>query len=92
LLTIKEINLGSEKEHRVVDMASVVSGLAGDEAVAGHIERGDRDVLDGLLSSIGKRLLGYELQTGFGGWAEEYAWMVCGEMGRCKWEYGIFSA
>lgn len=56
LLTIKEeaINLGSGKQHRVVDMAGVVSGLAGDEAVAGYIERGDRDIKTGLLSSIEK--------------------------------------
>jgi len=35
-------------------MAGVVSGLAGDEAVAGHIERGDRDIKTGLLYSIEK--------------------------------------
>jgi hypothetical protein len=46
-------------------MAGVVNGLAGDEAGAGYIERRDRDGETGLLSSSGKRLLGYEPQTEF---------------------------
>jgi len=57
------VNLGSGADHRVVDTAGVVNGLAGDGAGAGYVERGAGT---GLLSSSGKRLLGYEPQIEFG--------------------------
>jgi len=61
------INLGSGEDHRVVDMASIVNELVGNEAGVVYIERRDWDVKTRLLSSIGKArgLLGYEPQTGF---------------------------
>jgi len=48
------VNLGSGEDHRVVDMAGVVNGLAGGEAGVVYIERRGRDVKTGLLSSIEK--------------------------------------
>jgi len=61
------INLGSGEDHRVVDMASIVNELAGNEAGVVYTERRDWDVKTRLLSSIDKArgLLGYEPQTGF---------------------------
>ena len=49
------INLGSGEDHRVVDMAGVVSGLAGDDAGAGYVERRDWSVKTGLLSSFHRK-------------------------------------
>ena len=83
------INPGSGEDHRVVDMASIVNELAGNEAGVVYIERRDWDVKTRLLSSIEKRLLGYEPQTGFGGCAEECARVVCGELGRYKGAGGV---
>ena len=56
LLAINEeaINLGTGVDHRVVDMAGVVNGLAGDEAGVVYIERRGWDVETRLLSSIEK--------------------------------------
>ena len=58
---------GSGEDHRVVDMASIVNELAGNEAGVVYIERRDWDVKTRLLSSIEKarRLLGYEPQMEF---------------------------
>jgi nucleoside-diphosphate-sugar epimerase len=61
------INLGSGKEHRVMDMANMVNELVSNEAGIKHVERRDWDVKTRLLSSIEKarRLLDYEPQMEF---------------------------
>ena len=61
------INLGSGKEHRVIDMAHKVNDIAGNEAGVIYVERRDWDVKYRLLSSIekAKRLLDYKPQTEF---------------------------
>ena len=61
------INLGSGKEHRVIDMANIVNELVGNEAGIKYVERRDWDVKTRLLSSIekAKRLLDYEPQMEF---------------------------
>ena len=72
-------NLGSGKDHRVVDMASIVNELAGNEAGVVYTERRDWDVKTCLLSSIGKsrKLLGYEPQTEFeDGLKNVHGWFV----------------
>lgn len=48
------INLGSSKEHKVVDMARMVNDLTGNKAGIKFVERRDWDVKKRLLSSIGK--------------------------------------
>jgi len=73
------INLGSGKEHRVIDLANMVNALAGNEAGIKYVERRDWDVKHRLLSSIEKarRLLGYQPQTGFeGGLKKVHAWFT----------------
>ena len=73
------INLGSDMEHRVIDLAYRVNELAGNEAGIRYVERRDWDVKHRLLSSIEKaeRLLGYEPQTGFeDGLKKVHAWFV----------------
>ena len=59
------INLGSGKEHRVIDMANMVNDLTGNEAGIVYVKRRDWDVTRRLLSSIEKArgLLGYKPQT-----------------------------
>jgi len=42
------INLGSGKEHRVIDMANMVNELTSNEAGIKYVERRDWDVEDGL--------------------------------------------
>jgi UDP-glucose 4-epimerase len=61
------INIGSSKEHRVIDMANMVNALIGNEAGIRYTERRNWDVKTRLLSSIGKarRLLDYEPQMEF---------------------------
>jgi nucleoside-diphosphate-sugar epimerase len=61
------INLGSGKEQRVMDMASMVNELAGNENGVVYNERRDWDVKNRLLSSIGKaqKLLGYKPKMEF---------------------------
>ncbi len=58
------INLGSGKEHRVIDMANMVNELAGNENGVVYVERRDWDVKHRLLSSIKKaqKLLDYKLR------------------------------
>jgi len=71
------INLGSGMEHRVIDMAQMVNGLAGNEVGVIYVERRDWDVKTRLLSSIekAKRILGYEPQTSFEqGLKKVYEW------------------
>ncbi|MDI6886802.1 MAG: GDP-mannose 4,6-dehydratase, partial [archaeon] len=61
------INLGSGKEHWVIDLANIVNELAGNKAGIRYVERRDWDVKTRLLSSIekAKRLLDYEPQMEF---------------------------
>ncbi len=58
------INLGSGKEHRVIDMANMVNELVGNEAGIKYVERREWDVKTRLLSSIEKArmLLDYKPQ------------------------------
>ncbi len=73
------INLGSGKEHRVIDMASLVNGLTGNKAGIRFAQRRNWDVKTRLLSSIGKatRLLGYQPQTSFeDGLKNTYTWFT----------------
>ena len=60
-------NLGSAKEHRVIDMAELVNRLAGNEAGVVYTERRNWDVKCKLLSSVNKakRLLDYEPRMKF---------------------------
>lgn len=71
------INLGSSKEHKVIDMANIVIGLTGNEAGIRFAPRRNWDVKTNLLSSIdkAKKLLGYQTQTSFeDGLKHTYAW------------------
>ena len=73
------INLGSGKEHRVIDMAHKVNDIAGNEAGVIYVERRDWDVKHRLLSSIekAKRLLDYKPQTEFNdGLKKVHEWCV----------------
>ncbi|MCK4736801.1 MAG: GDP-mannose 4,6-dehydratase, partial [Methanophagales archaeon] len=73
------INLGSGKEHQVIDLANMVNEFAGNEAGIKYVERRDWDVKHRLLSSIekAKRLLGYEPQMKFeDGLKKVHAWFV----------------
>lgn len=60
-------NLGSAKEHRVIDMANMVNNLAGNKAGIIYAERRNWDVKCKLLSSVDKarRVLGYQPRMGF---------------------------
>ena len=61
------INLGSGKEHKVIDMANMVNELASNEVGIKYVERRDWDVKTRLLSSIekAKELLDYKPQMEF---------------------------
>lgn len=61
------INLGSGKEHRVVDMAETVNRLAGNDQGIKFAERRNWDVKKQLLSSIEKaeRILDYDPKVEF---------------------------
>lgn len=61
------INLGSSKEHRVLEMAEMVNRLTGNKAGIKFTERRDWDVKNRLLSCTDKarNILGYEPQTTF---------------------------
>lgn len=60
-------NLGSAKEHRVIDMANMVNKLAGNKAEIMYAERRNWDVKCKLLSSVdkAKRVLGYQPKMAF---------------------------
>lgn len=60
-------NLGSAKEHRVIDMANMVNKLTGNEAGIVFAERRNWDVKCRLLSSVNKadRVLGYKSRMMF---------------------------
>lgn len=72
-------NLGSAKEHRVIDMANMVNHLTGNKAGVIYAERRNWDVKCRLLSSIDKagRLLDYVPRTDFeDGLVHTYQWFV----------------
>lgn len=60
-------NLGSAKEHRVIDMADMVNNLAGNKTGIMYAERRNWDVKCKLLSSVDKarRVLGYQPKMAF---------------------------
>ncbi|RLI95505.1 MAG: nucleotide sugar epimerase [Candidatus Altiarchaeales archaeon] len=73
------INLGSGKEHRVIEMAEIINKLTGNESGVIYIKRRDWDVKERLLSSIKKarRLLGYNPKTKFrSGLKNTYEWFT----------------
>jgi UDP-glucose 4-epimerase len=61
------INLGSSKEHRVLEMAEMVNRLTGNKAGIKFTERRDWDVKTRLLSCTDKArdILGYKPETSF---------------------------
>jgi len=61
------INLGSGKEHKVIELANIVNRLTENEAGVVYVERREWDVKKRLLSSIekAKKLLGYKPETKF---------------------------
>ena len=61
------INLGSGKNHRVIDMANKINALTGNDAGIEYVGRRDWDVKTDLLSSIDKAkdLLGYSPRVSF---------------------------
>jgi nucleoside-diphosphate-sugar epimerase len=61
------INLGSAKEHKVIDMANMVNDITGNQAGIKYVERRNWDVKTHLLSSIdkAKSILGYQSTVGF---------------------------
>lgn len=72
-------NLGSGKEHSVVDMANLVNEITGNKAGIRFVQRRDWDVKTRLLSSIEKanRILGYQPKTKFeDGVRELHNWFV----------------
>jgi len=73
------INLGSGKEHRVIDMANMVNGITGNKAGVTYTERRDWDAKHRLLSSIDKarRLLDYNPQMEFkAGLKKVHEWLL----------------
>jgi hypothetical protein len=73
------INLGSGREHRVIDMATMVNELAGNENGVVYNERRDWDVKNRFLSSIKKaqKLLGYKPEMEFkDGLKKVHEWFV----------------
>ncbi len=72
-------NLGSAKEHRVIDMANMVNKLTGNEEGIVFAERRNWDVKCRLLSSVEKarKLLGYEPRMKFeDGLKNVHKWFV----------------
>jgi len=63
----ESFNLGSAKEHRVIDMAKMVNELAGNDAGIIYAERRNWDVKCKLLSSVDKarKVLGYQSKMAF---------------------------
>ena len=73
------INLGSGKEHTVIEMANMVNEITGNKAGVTYVERRDWDAKHRLLSSIDKarKLLGYEPQMEFeAGLKKVYDWIA----------------
>jgi nucleoside-diphosphate-sugar epimerase len=72
-------NLGSGKEHTVLDMANLVNKITGNTAGIKFVARRDWDVKTKLLSSIEKanRLLGYQPVMKFDdGLKEVFSWFI----------------
>ena len=72
-------NLGSAKEHRVIDMANMVNNLAGNKAGIMYAERRNWDVKCKLLSSVdkAKRVLEYQPKMAFeDGLKNVHQWFV----------------
>jgi nucleoside-diphosphate-sugar epimerase len=75
----ESFNLGSAKEHRVIDMANIVNDLAGNEAGIVFTERRNWDVKCRLLSSVNKakRTLGYSPRMDFeDGLKKVHEWFI----------------
>lgn len=73
------INLGSAKDHKVVDMANIVNGLTGNESGIKFTQRRNWDAKTCLLSSIGKaqNILGYKPKMTFeDGLKKTHQWFV----------------
>ena len=73
------INLGSGKDHRVIDMANKVNELTGNEAGINFVPRRDWDAKTKLLSSIekAKDILGYSPKVSFDdGLVKTHDWFV----------------
>jgi UDP-glucose 4-epimerase len=73
------INLGSGKEHRVIDMARIVNGLTGNTAGIQHVQSRDWDAKPRLLSSIDKarKLIDYQPSVAFEeGLRKVHEWFV----------------
>ena len=73
------INLGSGKEHSVIELANIVNGLTGNKLGIVYTERRDWDVKTRILSSIkkAKKILGYTPQTEFkDGLTRVHGWIV----------------
>jgi len=73
------INLGSGKEHKVIDMANMVNKISSNECGVAYIERRDWDVKHRLLSSIekAKRILGYKPKMEFeNGLEKVHDWLI----------------
>jgi UDP-glucose 4-epimerase len=72
-------NLGSAKEHRVIDMANIINKLTDNNADIVYAERRNWDVKCRLLSSIekAKRILGYHPRMKFeDGLENTYQWFM----------------
>ena len=73
------INLGSGKDHRVIDMANKVNELTGNEEGIAYVARRNWDAKTKLLSSIDKAkdILGYKPTVSFDDGLERvYGWFV----------------
>jgi nucleoside-diphosphate-sugar epimerase len=73
------INLGSGHDQRVIDMATIINRLTGNDSGIVYTERRDWDVKTKLLSSIKKanKLLGYSPQMKFeDGLKKVHGWFV----------------
>lgn len=78
------INLGSAKDHKVVDMANIVNNLTGNKSGIAFTERRDWDAKTQLLSSIekAKDILGYKPTVSFeDGLKRTYNWF------ETNWDY-----
>ena len=73
------INLGSGKDHRVIDMANKVNELTGNEEGIAYVARRNWDAKTKLLSSIDKAkdILGYKPTVSFDDGLERvYGWFT----------------
>ena len=73
------INLGSGKDHRVIDMANKVNELTGNDAGINYVARRNWDAKTKLLSSIDKAkdILGYSPKVSFeDGLVRTHEWFV----------------